>query len=110
MMHRNDLLMVIKNWGSRELRFRLPIRVLLELVSWPMLALKAPPELSEAVRAFGWVVRHPRRIAGMRHRTQSTRTHPDSSYRHLMVRGILPLRYFLGRETSYPQLDRYPPA
>ena len=74
MMHRNDLLMVIKNWGSRELRFRLPVRVILELVSWPFLAAQRTHEFSEAVKAFGWVIRNPRKIAAMRRKSQSERT------------------------------------
>jgi GT2 family glycosyltransferase len=108
MMHRNDLIMVAKNWGPRELRFRLPVRVLLEFASWPFLAIEFPTEFSEAVRAFLWVARHPDQIARMRRTAQAQRTHPDSSYRHLMVRGILPLRYYVGRERLFPQLDRYP--
>jgi GT2 family glycosyltransferase len=108
MMHRNDLLMVIKNWGSRELRFRLPVRVLLEVVSWPLLAARGTQEFPEAVKGFVWVIGNPRRVAAMRRKAQSARTHPDSFFRHLMIRGILPLRYFLGRARDYPKLDRYP--
>ncbi|MFZ3356878.1 MAG: glycosyltransferase family 2 protein [Thermoplasmata archaeon] len=108
MMHRNDLLMVIKNWGTRELRFRLPVRVLLEVVSWPFLVARGTHEFSEAVKGFAWVVGNPRKVAAMRRKAQSERTHPDSSFRHLMVRGILPLRYFLGRAKAFPKLDRYP--
>lgn len=110
MMNRNDFLMLIKNWGPRELRFRLPVRLLLELTSWPYLALRNPTQLREAVRALGWIFTNSRQIRAMRKRTQLLRTHPDSSYQHLMVRGILPLRYYLARETTMAKLDRYPPA
>jgi hypothetical protein len=107
MMHRNDLLMVIKNWGSHELRFRLPIRVLLEVVSWPYLALKNRTEFEEALKGFLWVLQHPRKIVSMRRGAQSARTHSDSTYRHLMIRGILPLRYYLARDRSFPKLECY---
>ena len=110
MMHRNDLLMVIKNWGPRELRFRLPVRLLLEVVSWPFLAVQRTSEFGEALKAFAWVAGNPRKVVAMRRKAQSERTHPDSSYRHLMIQGILPLRYFLARETSFPELERYPPG
>jgi GT2 family glycosyltransferase len=109
MMHRNDLILVIKNWGSQELRFRLPIRVLLELASWPYFALTNPSEFKEAVKATIWLASHVQEIRRMRRGSQSIRTHADDSYRHLMIRGILPLRYFLGRDRLFSQLDRYPP-
>jgi GT2 family glycosyltransferase len=110
MMHRNDLIMVAKNWGPQQLRFRLPVRVLLEFASWPFLAVENPAELSEAVRAFLWFARHPDQIARMRRKAQAQRTHPDESYLHLIVRGILPLRYYVGRERFFPELERYPPS
>ncbi len=109
MMHRNDLLMLVKNWGPDELRFRLPVRVLLELAGLPRLAAQRSPEFEETLRALLWLLGHRRQAAAMRRTAQSLRTHPDSSYRHLLVRGILPLRYFLGGARSFPQLETYPP-
>lgn len=110
MMHRNDLIMVAKNWEGRELRFRFPVRLLLEVVSWTYLLYANRTELREAARGLAWVALNSRKVREMRRGVQSRRTHPDASYRHLMVRGILPLRRFVGREMRFSELDRYPPA
>jgi len=107
MMHRNDLLMLIKNLDGRELRFRLPVRLLLEVVNCGSLLATNPRELRGVVRALLWVGTHPGFVRSMRHAAQARRSVPDTAFRHLMIRGILPLQFYLARRRRFTDYREY---
>lgn len=94
-MHRNGLLLVLKNTQARDLPFRLGVRLLLEVSSWPYLLLARPSEAAESVKGLVWLAAHRARLREMRGRAQRIRVVPDESYRWLMCGGILPVHYFL---------------
>ena len=105
MMHRNDLLMLTKNLGSKELRFRLPIRLLLEVVNFGFSLFRKRREAIQIARALLWVTTHVDVIREARNRTQTTRRIPDRAFGSLFALGIAPLLFFLAHRTKFTQFQ-----
>ena len=105
MMHRNDLLMLTKNLGSRELKFRLPVRLILEVLNLVASLIRDRREAVQITRALLWVATHFPKIHEARLQAQCTRRVPDESFANLFARGIVPLLYFVGRRTEYTDLE-----
>ena len=105
-MHRNALIMLVKNTQSRDLRFRLGVRLVLELGSWPYLLLRRPSEVFEAIRGLTWLGRNRQALREMRARAQGVRTVPDEAYTHLVAKGIVPLEFFLMRHRRFDRIPR----
>lgn len=101
MMHRNGLLMVIKNLEAHNLRFRLPVRILLEIVSWFFLVWRNPSEVIESMKALFWICGHTGLVRTMRQSAQAYRRVPDSHFAHLLSAGMLPLQYYVGRVRTF---------
>ena len=101
MMHRNNFLLIIKNYEWHNLVYFLPIRFLLEIVSLPFFLARNPPEVVAMGRSLVSIFRMRRQIAEARKKTQHLRRVPDSQYHHLMIRGILPILFYLGRKRFF---------
>jgi GT2 family glycosyltransferase len=105
-MHRNSLIMLVKNTQKKDLPFRLVVRLLLEAGSWPYLLVSRPSEFFEAMRGFFWFGTNRGRLREMRSRTQRVRAVPDEAYDAVVARGIVPLHFFLLRRRSFDRIPR----
>lgn len=95
--HRNNLLLLLKNYALSSLLWAFPIRLGLEGLT--ILYALFRGDLKRAVAALKgmvWVAGHVRQIARRRATAQAVRRVSDREIRRRMTRGSIALRYFLG--------------
>ena len=74
---RNRYLMLLKSLRWPTLLALLPALMLAEAVTWGFVLLREPGRWRNKLRAYAWILRHRREIAGVRQATQSLRRTRD---------------------------------
>ena len=100
--HRNNLVMVMKNWSLRTLLWALPIRLAMEGATVLAGPLKGQWRRSGAALAgLAWVLSHPLSILRRRRVSQASRQVSDAIIREKLYRGSVVVGFFLrGRRTA----------
>ncbi len=106
--HRNQLVMLLKNWSGIRLMWVFPLRAIFELATVVLSVAKGDwKHPLAALKGLLWVVTHPFNIRRRRRSAQLARVVSDRQLVENMYRGILPVQYFLrGIRTANELLDK----
>lgn len=105
LLHRNSLIMMLKNYGWQALMLLFPIRLLIELVTLglAMLTFRSNRVLAIA-RTFQYIARHFRSIAAKRRAIQRKRKVDDQAIFRQMYKSSVLVHYYLLRQKKYDQI------
>ncbi len=99
--HRNNLIMLLKNWGLRALLWRFPLRLGLEGVTFlRSLFVGECDRMRAIVAAEFYLLFHPVKLLRMRASAQKVRRVPDARVFAKMYRGLLPWKHFIRKRKA----------
>jgi hypothetical protein len=99
--HRNNLIMLLKNWGLRAFLWRFPLRLWLEGVTFlRSLFVGEWDRMRAIVAAEFYLLFHPVKLLQMRASAQKVRRVPDARVFAKMYRGLLPFEYFIRKRKA----------
>ncbi|NUO18291.1 glycosyltransferase family 2 protein [bacterium] len=105
--HRNSLAMMIKNYGLRNLCFRLPVRLLLDWVAFFVSPFKGEPKRSLAIMwAHAYILAAIPRILQKRRGVQAERIVSDEDLQHVILPISIVYRYYVRKQKTYTQLRK----
>ncbi|HLC31554.1 MAG TPA: glycosyltransferase family 2 protein [Candidatus Nanoarchaeia archaeon] len=100
LIHRNTLLMFLKNTQSSTIAKRIVPRILLELIS----AIFFPTKLLPSIRALIWILKHKKIIESRRKEIEKIRKKSDKQLENLIHKRSVALDYFLLNRKTFKQL------
>lgn len=107
--HRNSIFMLFKNYSLKRLLWILPIRFILDTVLVVKSAIAFDWKRSLAViKAYLWLLIHPRLILRKRRATQKLRRTDDRDIDPYLLNGSLVLRYYLLGKKTFTEMWRAP--
>ncbi len=99
--HRNNLVMLLKNWGLRALLWRFPLRLGLEGATFlRSLFVGEWDRMRAIVAAEFYLLVHPVKLLRMRASAQKVRRVPDARVFAKMYRGLLPWEHFIRKRKA----------
>ena len=99
--HRNNLVMLLKNWGLRALLWRFPLRLGLEGATFlRSLFVGEWDRMRAIVAAEFYLLFHPVKLLRMRASAQKVRRVPDARVFAKMYRGLLPWEHFIRKRKA----------
>ena len=108
LIHRNNLIGLIKNYEIRSLIRYLPIRILFELVSSAFYLRRDFRYSFQVFRSLFWVLLNLTRILQKRSEVQRLRKVPDAEIMRLMVKKSVVVQYFLKGRKTFSSLKGLP--
>ena len=106
---RNNIIVLIKNYSSRNLLRYLPRRVILDMLS--ILYFLARGDCSRAlytIKAYLWILKKLKEVYKARVRTQRLRRVKDSEILKAMCKGNISVQYYLLKRRSFRQIYGLP--
>src|SRR5207245_11351539 len=107
--HRNNLLMIVKNYSAASLLKYLPLRFLLDMASVLYLSIRRRVGLdTDPIRAYYWLLVNIRTVVRRRGEVQSRRLLSDKAIIRNMARPNVALQYFFLKRVRFSELTGLP--
>ena len=107
--HRNNLLMMVKNYSATSLLKYLPLRFLLDMASVLYLSIRRRVGLdTDPIRAYYWLLVNMRKVVRRRGEVQSRRLLSDKAIIRNMARPNVALQYFFLKRVRFSELTGLP--
>jgi GT2 family glycosyltransferase len=107
LIHRNTLLMMIKNYSSSSLLKILPRKIALEWLNIFAFMFSAPQMSMAALKTLVWLMLNPLAIIKKHAETQKIRRVSDEEVSKLMIDTSVALRYFLENKKGFKDYARH---
>lgn len=104
-LHRNHMLMLIKNYSTSRLLLILPIKLAMEIVSISYYLVTTPTSALAVISAFCWNISHFHRLFIYRAMHQKQRLVSDNKIWKSMLCRSVAFDYFILKKTRFPQLN-----
>jgi hypothetical protein len=108
LIHRNNLVGLIKNYGIKSLIRCFPMRILFELVSAAFYLRRDLRYPLQVFRSLLWIVINLPRILERRSEVQQLRQKPDKEIMRMMVKKSVVIQYFLKGRKTFSTLEGVP--
>lgn len=110
--HRNNLVMIFKNWAPETLVWAFPVRLLMEAATVLLAPLKGDwRHPAAALLGLLWLISHPGDLARRRRQAQASRKVADSAVFRKQFRGSAVTGFFIrGRRTAADLMHKDRPA
>src|SRR6267378_760828 len=107
--HRNNILMMVKNYSAASLLKYLPLRFVMDFASVLYLSIRRRTRLdTDAIRAYFWMIINVKKVIQKRLDTQARRVLSDKDILSNMARPNIALQYYLLKRTRFSELTGLP--
>ena len=107
--HRNNLLMLAKNYSWQSLAVFLPIRVFMDAGYLAYLSLKGEYKFGlDAFASYAWMLRNMKKVIQTRRASQKIRVAPDKVIRSSMAKPSVAFQYYVLGRHAFSQLSGLP--
>ncbi|HEX9429458.1 MAG TPA: glycosyltransferase family 2 protein, partial [Candidatus Bathyarchaeia archaeon] len=104
--HRNNLLMLAKNYSWQSLAVFLPIRLFMDAGYLAYLSLKGRYKFGlDAFASYAWILRSMKKVIQARRASQKIRVAPDKAIRSSMAKPSVAFQYYILGRHAFSQLS-----
>jgi len=107
LLHRNHILILLKNYSLTSLLFILPAKLFLEKIAFFAFLVKKPAKSYAILKSLGWLISNIPSVVRKNIEVQKIRRISDKELRSKLLKTSVPLQYYLNGKDIFKEYEGY---